>query len=186
MSFLYHTLSHNYNERATLARTSRVVIHSIFVLGPSALGKSESYLWQLKFKELTLQQKYLSRDIGTNDIRICSSNYPTVEIVSGTILKFVYFLIVNNNKYLPYVVDNIIFGISVPVYPSRTVESNTLRLYWNFSIFCLLYIHINNNKFTYDKFKTAKFGFSIFGILWLSFFNIVYFLDRHRRWRDFQ
>ena len=37
-------------------------------------------------------------------------------------MKFVYFLVVNNNKYLSHVVDNIIFGISVPDYPSRTVE----------------------------------------------------------------
>ena len=41
--------------------------------------------------------------------------------------EFCYFLIVNNNKYLSYDVDNIIFGISVPDYPSRTVESNSLR-----------------------------------------------------------
>ena len=33
--------------------------------------------------------------------------------VSRTILKFLYFLVVNNNKYLSYVVDKIIFGISV-------------------------------------------------------------------------
>ena len=77
-------------------------------------------------------------------------------------MKFVNFLVVNNNKYLSYVVDNIIFRISVPDYPSRTVESNSLCLFWNFCIFCLLYIHINNNKFTYDKFKSAKFGLSIF------------------------
>ena len=56
---------------------------------------------------------------------------------------------------------SIIFGISVLDYPSRTVESKSLRLFWNFGIFCLLYIHINNKKFTYDKFKTEKFGFSI-------------------------
>ena len=74
---------------------------------------------------------------------------------------FVYILVVKNNKYVSYFVDNIIFGISVPDYPSRTVESNSLRLFWNFCIFCLLDIHINN-KFTYDKFKSAKFGFSIF------------------------
>ena len=51
--------------------------------------------------------------------------------------------------------------LSVPDYPGRTVESNSLRLYWNFMLFCLLYIHINNNNFTCDKFKSAKFGFSI-------------------------
>ena len=64
---------------------------------------------------------------------------------------FVYILVVNNNKYLSYVVDNIIFGISVPDYPSRTVETNSLRIFWNFCISCLLYIHINNNKFTYNN-----------------------------------
>ena len=32
---------------------------------------------------------------------------------------------------------------------------------------------MNNNKFTYDKFKSAKFGFSII--------KRVYFLDKHRR-----
>ena len=45
-------------------------------------------------------------------------------------------LVVNKNKYLPHVVDNIIFKISVSDYPSRTVESKSLRLFWNFSIFC--------------------------------------------------
>ena len=34
----------NYHERATLARAKRVDIHSILVLGPSALGKGENYL----------------------------------------------------------------------------------------------------------------------------------------------
>ena len=32
-----------YMTSVTLARATRVVIHSIFVFGPSALGKSESY-----------------------------------------------------------------------------------------------------------------------------------------------
>ena len=50
---------------------------------------------------------------------------------SGTILKFVYLLVVSNNKYLSYVVDSIIFGISVPDYPSRTVESTFLEQFWN-------------------------------------------------------
>ena len=33
------------DELATLARATRVVIRFIFVLGPSALGMGESYLW---------------------------------------------------------------------------------------------------------------------------------------------
>ena len=57
--------------------------------------------------------------------------------------------------------DNINCRTSVPDYPRRIVESKSLRLFCNFGLFCLLYIHINNNKFTYDKFKNAKFGFSI-------------------------
>ena len=61
-------LAHNLNDRAT-----RVVIHYIFVLGPSALGMGESYLWQLKFKRLTLQRKNLSPDVGINKIGICSN-----------------------------------------------------------------------------------------------------------------
>ena len=81
------------------------------------------------------------------------SRYPNMFIWcwSVTILKFVYFLVVNNNKYLSYIVDNIIFGISVLLfsvysdYPSRTVESKSLRLFWNFSKFCLPY-----------EFKTAS------------------------------
>ena len=39
---------------------------------------------------------------------------------------FVYILVLNNNKYLSYVVDSIIFGISVPDYPSRLVETTFL------------------------------------------------------------
>ena len=84
----------------------------------------------------------------------------TVETTfSSTILKFVQFLVVNNNNnnYLPHVVDDIMFRISVSDYPSRTVESNSLRLFGNFSIFCLLYVHIvNSTKFTYDKSKNCK------------------------------
>ena len=59
---------------------------------------------------------------------------------------FVYILVVNNNKYLSYVVDNILFRISVPDYPSRTVESNSLRFFWNFCLFCLLYIPTSRNS----------------------------------------
>ena len=44
--------------------------------------------------------------------------------VLGNCANELTFLVVNNNKYSSYVVDNIIFGIN----PSRTVESNSLRL----------------------------------------------------------
>ena len=44
---------------------------------------------------------------------------------------------------------------SPSAYPIARVETlkATLRLFWNFSIFCLLYTHINNSKYVYDKFK---------------------------------
>ena len=104
------------------------------------------------------QQQIFSTYCWQYRIRNLPSNYPsrTVEIVSGTILKFIYFLVVNNNKYLSYFVGNIIFGISVPDYPTRTVESNSLRLFWKLCIFCLLYIHINNNKFTYWQIQNCQ------------------------------
>ena len=64
-------------------------------------------------------------------------------LTSHSYQKFVYFYAVNNNKYFSHVVDKlpkiIIFGISVPDYPSRTVESNPLRSFWNFSILFTLY-----------------------------------------------
>ena len=51
---------------------------------------------------------------------------------------------VNNYKYLSYVVDNIIFGISTPDYPSRTFESKSLRLFCN-----LVYFVSNRNVSDY-------------------------------------
>ena len=57
---------------------------------------------------------------------------------------------------------------SESTYPITPVEllKATLYDYSGISVyvFCLLYIHRNNNKFTYDKFKSAKFGFSMFDI----------------------
>ena len=62
------------------------------------------------------------------------------------------YLFVNNNKYLSYFVDIIIFGISEPDYLSRTIQSKSLRLFRNFSIFCLssykqqINLHMTNSK----------------------------------------
>ena len=53
-----------------------------------------------------------------------------------TILKFVYFLFVNNDKYLSYVVDNNIFGISIPDFPSSNVETTFLRQFCICLHFC--------------------------------------------------
>ena len=39
-------------------------------------------------------------------------------------IEFVYFLVVNNNKYLSYIVDNTIFGISVPDYPVEPLKAS--------------------------------------------------------------
>ena len=57
---------------------------------------------------------------------------------------FVYFLFVNNNKYLSYVVDNIIFGI-VP--NCRTVVSVCLVYFVYFiSIWTIINLHMTNSK----------------------------------------
>ena len=44
---------------------------------------------------------------------------------------------------------------SESAYPIIPVEN------FEFLYIFLLYIHINNNRFTYDKFKSPKFGFNI-------------------------
>ena len=41
------------------------------------------------------------------------------------------------------------------------VGTKSLRSFWNLNTFCLLYIYMNNNIFTYDKLKTVIFGFTI-------------------------
>ena len=48
----------------------------------SALAMGESYLRQLGLKELTLQQKYLSRDVDINKIGFCISNYPNRTVIT--------------------------------------------------------------------------------------------------------
>ena len=49
-----------------------------------------------------------------------------------------------------------------------------------------MFIHMNNNKFAYDEFKIAKFGYNIFDMFQSSYIIIVYFLDQHRRQRGIQ
>ena len=62
------------------------------------------------------------------------------------------------------------FITSESAYPITPVEPLKAILCDSFGIsFCLLYIHINKNKLTYDKFKRGKFGFSILDILYSSF-----------------
>ena len=77
--------------------------------------------------------------------------------------EFVYFLVVNNNKYLPHVVDNIIFGISVPDYPSRTVESKSLRLLCNLVYFVyFIFIETTMNLYmTNSKVRNSDSAYSI-------------------------
>ena len=119
--------------------------------------------------------------IGITKIGICTSNYPnrTVEITFlEQFWNLFYFLIVNNNQYLSHVVDNIIFKISLWM----TVKSNSLWLFCNFGIFILLYIHMNNNKFTYDRFKTAKFWFCMLDMLLSSLLKLLtFFLNTKKR-----
>ena len=56
---------------------------------------------------------------------------------------------------------------SESVYPITPVEPLKAILYdyLEFLYILFTYIHINNNKFTYDKFKSAKFGFNIVDML---------------------
>ena len=52
-------------------------------------------------------------------------------------------------------------------YPINPVEPLKAILYdyFGISVYFLYFIHINNNKFTYNKFKSAIFGFSILDML---------------------
>ena len=68
------------------------------------------------------------------------------------------------------------FGINGSDYSSRAIEINSLRLYWKFIVFCLLYFQINNNIFTYDKFNSAKFRFSMMDIFSDVLFKLFTFL----------
>ena len=82
-------------------------------------------------------------------------HYPNITVdVPGIINKFIYFLVINNNKYSSNIVDNIVFGISVLDYP---VLRTCLYDYFENSIyFCQLYIHMNKIKFTYDKLESVN------------------------------
>ena len=83
----------------------RVVIHSIFVLGPSALGMEKVASDNCNLR-IYVTTKYLSCDCIIK-IGICTSNYP-VEPLKATLcdhfgisVYFVYFIIyinVNNSK----------------------------------------------------------------------------------------
>ena len=57
----------------TLARATRVVIHSILVLGPSARGTGKITSDNGNLRNLRYTKNI--RDIGINNIRICTSNY---------------------------------------------------------------------------------------------------------------
>ena len=45
-----------------------------------------------------------------------------------------------------------------------------------FDIFCSLYIHMNNIKFTCDKLESVKFGFNIFHMFSQVLLNLFTFL----------
>ena len=143
--FTYYLIQNIIYERASLVLASRGVMYFILATGlrPSVWGKVTSDDWNLR------NLHYSTRNICYVILSLIYSQSarPISQVswnhVFVSIQKFVFFLVVNNNKYLPHVVENIMFGISVPDYPIRTVENNSLRLFWNFGIFCLLYIHVN-------------------------------------------
>ena len=55
------------------------------------------------------------------------------------------------------------YHISVPDYPNRTVKSKSLRIFCNFSLFCLLYDHTNtiNLHMTNSKLRNSDSAYSI-------------------------
>ena len=91
------------------------------------IGKGENYDWRWKFKKLTLHWKYLSCVIGIN-LRICVTNYPVEPLKqrSWHNSEVCLLLVVNSDKYLLHLVNNSTFRISVPDYPSRTIETTFL------------------------------------------------------------
>ena len=89
------------------------------------LGKSQLwYLWNYLF--YNTYTSYVVDNILFGNERTRLHKRKCWNHVSGIILKFDYFLVVNNSNYLSHVVDDIIFGISVPSYPCITVESEFL------------------------------------------------------------
>ena len=76
--------------------------------------------------------------------------------------------------------ENEVFGLArfglTRVY-CITLESKSLGSFWNFSIFCLLYIHINNNKYlhmTNSKLRNSDSTYSIcFSQVLLKLFTIL-------------
>ena len=68
----------------------------------------------------------------------------------------------------------------VSAYPITPVEPFKASLYDYIGISVYFVLFYKNNNFTCNKFKTAKFGFSILVMFWSSFIKIVYFLDKHR------
>ena len=57
---------------------------------------------------------------------------------------------------------------SESAYPTTLVEPLKATLYDHFGISVdfvyFIFIYVNNNKFTYDKFKTTKFEFNILDV----------------------
>ena len=77
---------------------------------------------------------------------ICTSDYPSIHVGTtslGQVWNLFTFHVVNNNIYLSHVVDNIIFWISVPDYPSRTVETwkqlSTIILEFQYILFTFIH-----------------------------------------------
>ena len=89
----------SYSLRARYACTRYASCYSLLlVLGLSAIGKGENYLWQWKItQELVLHYKYLSHDIVyINNLRISVTDYPkslynpwftTVDMVYSSLIQ---------------------------------------------------------------------------------------------------
>ena len=83
-----------------------------------------------------------------------SPQYTCWSYVTCTILKFVYTFVINNNKYLPHDVDNIIF---LSAYPITPVEQLKPRYLHNSEI-CLLF---SRNKYLSHVVDNIIFGINV-------------------------
>ena len=147
------------NERATLARVTRVVIHSYLYSGlrPSVSGKVTFNNWNLR--NLVRYSKNIFHVILA---LITSESAHPITPVEPLKPRFYHnseicLLLFVNNRNIYHILLTISYSeLAYPITPVESLKATLYRSFWNFIVFCLLYIDINNNKFTYDKFKVRN------------------------------
>ena len=75
---------------------------------------------------------------------------------------------------------------SESAYPTTPPLEATLYDHFGISAYFVYYIfiYVNNNKFTYNKFQNCEIRIQHSRYVLVKFHKIVYFLDKHRRKRD--